>query len=170
LFAISAVCWAQELPGSVSRALRQAGVPASAVGAYAQEVIAGRTLVSTNPLLAFSPASTIKLVTTQAALQVLGPTFTWKTAAYASGSQSGDVLNGDLILRGGGDPRLTMESLWLFLRQIREKGVRQINGDLVLDRSLFAARAFDAALFDGAPQKPYNAGPDALLLNYHAFA
>ncbi|HEX8886269.1 MAG TPA: D-alanyl-D-alanine carboxypeptidase, partial [Noviherbaspirillum sp.] len=67
----------------MSRALRQAGIPASAVGAYAQEVIAGRTLVSTNSLLAFSPASTIKLVTTQAALQVLGPTFTWKTAAYA---------------------------------------------------------------------------------------
>lgn len=170
LFAASAICWAQELPASVSRALRQAGIPASAVGAYAQEVIAGRTLVSTNALVAFSPASTIKLVTTQAALQVLGPTYTWKTAAYASGSQSGDVLNGDLILRGGGDPRLTMESLWLFLRQIREKGIRQINGDLVLDRSLFAARAFDAALFDGAPQKPYNAGPDALLLNYHAFA
>jgi D-alanyl-D-alanine carboxypeptidase/D-alanyl-D-alanine-endopeptidase (penicillin-binding protein 4) len=170
LFAVSTFSWAQDLPASVSRALRQAGIPSSAVGAYAQEVVAGRTLVSTNALVAFSPASTIKLVTTQAALQVLGPTFTWKTAAYASGSQSGDVLDGDLILRGGGDPRLTMESLWLFLRQVREKGIRQINGDVVLDRSLFASRAFDAALFDSAPLRPYNAGPDALLLNYHAFA
>ena len=169
LFALGSFSWAQQLPGGVGKALQQAGIPSSAVAAYAQEVVAGRTLVSTNALAAFSPASTIKLVTTQAALQVLGPTYTWKTSAYASGSQSGDVLDGDLILRGGGDPRLTMENLWLFLRQIREKGIRQINGDLVLDRSLFAARAFDAALFDGAPLKPYNAGPDALLLNYHAF-
>ena len=168
-FACSAVV-AQELPASVIQALRQAGIPVSAVGAYAQEVIAGRTLVSSNALAPLNPASTLKLVTTQAALQLLGPTYTWKTGAYATGLQSGDVLDGDLVLRGGGDPRLNVESLWLFLRQIREKGIRQITGDLVLDHSRFETRSFDAAQFDGAPLKPYNAGPDALLLNYHAFA
>ena len=157
LFAVSAIGWAQELPGSVSRALRQVGIPASAVGAYAQEVVAGRTLVSTNPLVAFSPASTIKLVTTQAALQVLGPTFTWKTAAYASGTQSGDVLSGDLILRGGGDPRLTMESLGLFLRQIREKGIRQIDGDMVLDPRFIADHC------DAARERMYVQGSRVLI-------
>ena len=161
---------AQELPASVAHAMRQASIPSSAVGAYAQEVVAGRTLVSSNALTPFNPASTLKLVTTQAALQLLGPTYTWKTGAYATGMQRGDVLEGDLVIRGGGDPRLNVESLWLFLRQIREKGIRQISGDLVLDHSRFEARPFDAAQFDGAPLKPYNAGPDALLLNYHAFA
>jgi D-alanyl-D-alanine carboxypeptidase/D-alanyl-D-alanine-endopeptidase (penicillin-binding protein 4) len=170
LFFASSLLFARELPGSVAQALRSAGIPANAAGAYVQEVIAGRTLVSSNALAPLNPASTIKLVTTQAALQVLGPTFTWKTGAYASGSQQGDVLEGDLIMRGGGDPRFVMESLWLLLRQIRDKGVRHIDGDLVLDRSLYAALPFDAALFDGAPLKPYNASPDALLLNYHAFA
>jgi D-alanyl-D-alanine carboxypeptidase/D-alanyl-D-alanine-endopeptidase (penicillin-binding protein 4) len=169
LLACSAI-GAQELPAGVTKALRQAGIPASAVGAYAQEVIAGRTLVSSNALAPLNPASTLKLVTTQAALQLLGPTFTWKTSAYAAGSQSGDALDGDLVIRGGGDPRFNVESLWLFLRQIREKGIRQINGDLVLDHSRFESRPYDAAQFDGAPLKPYNAGPDALLLNYHAFA
>lgn len=168
-FAGSAVL-AQELPASVAQAFRQAGIPAAAIGAYAQEVVAGRTLISANAQTPLSPASTIKLVTTQAALQVLGPTYTWKTGAYATGAQRGDVLEGDLVMRGGGDPRFNMESLWLFLRQIREKGIRQIDGDLVLDHSLFEARSFDAAEFDNAPLKPYNAGPDALLLNYHAFA
>lgn len=161
---------AQELPASVTQALRHAGIPSSAVGAYAQEVIAGRTLVSSNALAPLNPASTLKLVTTQAALQLLGPTYTWKTGAYAAGPQRGDVLEGDLVIRGGGDPRLNVESLWLFLRQLREKGIRQISGDLVLDHSRFETRPFDAAQFDGAPLKPYNAGPDALLLNYHAFA
>ncbi|MET0961293.1 MAG: D-alanyl-D-alanine carboxypeptidase/D-alanyl-D-alanine-endopeptidase [Noviherbaspirillum sp.] len=159
----------QELPASVAQAFRQAGIPASAVGAHAQEVVAGRILFSSNATTPLNPASTIKLVTTQAALQVLGPTYTWKTGAYATGAQRGDVLQGDLVMRGGGDPRFNMESLWLFLRQIREKGIRQIDGDLVLDHSLFEARPFDAAQFDGAPLKPYNAGPNALLLNYHAF-
>ena len=170
LILASGVAVAQELPASVAHAMRQAGIPSSAVGAYAQEVVAGRTLVSSNALTPFNPASTLKLVTTQAALQLLGPTYTWKTGAYATGMQRGDVLEGDLVIRGGGDPRLNVESLWLFLRQIREKGIRQISGDLVLDHSRFEARPFDAAQFDGAPLKPYNAGPDALLLNYHAFA
>ena len=168
-FACSAAV-AQELPASVTKALRQAGIPSSAVGAYAQEVIAGRTLVSSNALAPLNPASTLKLVTTQAALQLLGPTYSWKTSAHASGVQRGDVLEGDLILRGGGDPRFNVESLWLFLRQLREKGLRRISGDLVLDHSRFESRPFDAAQFDNAPLKPYNAGPDALLLNYHAFA
>ena len=168
-FACSAVI-AQDLPASVAQAFRQAGIPSSAVGAYAQEVVVGRTLVSSNALVPLNPASTLKLITTQAALQVLGPAYTWKTGAYAAGVQNGDVLDGDLVLRGGGDPRFNVESLWLFLRQIREKGIRQISGDLVLDHSRFESRPFDAAQFDGAPLKPYNAGPDALLLNYHAFA
>ena len=72
-FAGSAVL-AQELPASVAQAFRQAGIPAAAIGAYAQEVVAGRTLISANAQTPLSPASTIKLVTTQAALQVLGPT------------------------------------------------------------------------------------------------
>jgi D-alanyl-D-alanine carboxypeptidase/D-alanyl-D-alanine-endopeptidase (penicillin-binding protein 4) len=170
LFVACGAVLAQELPPAVAQALRHAGIPSSAVGAYAQEVVAGRTLVSSNALAPLNPASTLKLVTTQAALQLLGPAYTWKTGAYASGLQKGDVLDGDLVLRGGGDPRFNVESLWLFLRQLREKGIRQINGDLVLDHSRFEARPFDAAQFDGAPLKPYNAGPDALLLNYHAFA
>jgi D-alanyl-D-alanine carboxypeptidase/D-alanyl-D-alanine-endopeptidase (penicillin-binding protein 4) len=168
-FACGAVA-AQELPANVLQALRQAGIPSSAVGAYAQEVVSGRALVSSNALAPLNPASTLKLVTTQAALQLLGPTYSWKTGAYVAGLQNGDVLEGDLVIRGGGDPRFNVESLWLFLRQIREKGIRQINGDLVLDHSRFESRPFDAAQFDGAPLKPYNAGPDALLLNYHAFA
>lgn len=170
LMAACAGAYAQELPANVTQALRKAGIPASAVGAYAQEVVAGRTLVSSNALAPLNPASTLKLVTTQAALQLLGPTYTWKTAAYATGAQRGDMLDGDLVIRGGGDPRFNVESLWLFLRQIREKGIRQIGGDLVLDHSRFETRPYDAAQFDGAPLKPYNAGPDALLLNYHAFA
>jgi D-alanyl-D-alanine carboxypeptidase/D-alanyl-D-alanine-endopeptidase (penicillin-binding protein 4) len=108
----------------------------------------------------------MKLVTTSAALDLLGPTFNWKTDAFIDGAMNGDVLNGDLVIKGSGDPKLVIENLWLFLRRIRDAGVREIRGNLVLDRSAFAELPYDPSSFDNDPLKPYNAGPDALLLNY----
>lgn len=160
----------QELPLVVSDVLRQAGIPPYAVGAYVQEVGNGPVLAAANWGAPLSPASTMKLVTTDAALELLGPTFTWKTQALAEGQQIGDVLQGDLIIRGSGDPKLVVENLWLFLRRIRSRGIREIQGSLVLDRSAFEEMDYDASSFDGDPLKPYNAGPDALLLNYKAFS
>jgi D-alanyl-D-alanine carboxypeptidase/D-alanyl-D-alanine-endopeptidase (penicillin-binding protein 4) len=160
---------AQELPAPVLDALKRAGIPAASVGVYAQEVNSGKMLALFNSSTPLNPASTMKLVTSNAALELLGPTFTWKTQAYASGTQQGDVLNGDLIIKGSGDPKLVLENFWLFLRQIRAKGIREIRGNVLLDRSAFEEGFYDPASFDGDPVKPYNAGPDALLLNYKAF-
>ncbi len=160
---------ARELPQVVGEALKRAAIPGSAVSVSVQEVSSGKTLLSSNASQAFSPASTMKLVTTDAALELLGPGFTWKTQAYANGTMAGDVLQGDLILKGSGDPKLVLENFWLFLRQIRAKGVREIRGNLLLDRSSFEEVEYDAGKFDGDPLKPYNAGADALLLNYQTF-
>lgn len=76
------------------------------------------------------------------------------------------MLEGDLVLKGGGDPKLGFEQFWLLLRQLRAKGLREIRGDLVLDRGRFALEPHDPAHFDNEPLRPYNVGPDALLLNY----
>ncbi|HWT71168.1 MAG TPA: D-alanyl-D-alanine carboxypeptidase/D-alanyl-D-alanine-endopeptidase, partial [Oxalicibacterium sp.] len=142
----------------------------AAVGVYVQQVDAAAPLLSANDAAPMNPASTMKLLTTDAALDLLGPAYTWKTQAYASGTRDGDVLNGDLVIKGSGDPKLVTENLWLFLRRIRAAGIREIRGNVVLDRSAFADVPYDPALFDGDPIKPYNAGPDALLLNYKSFA
>lgn len=156
----------QQMPPVVAAALRAAGIPAGAIGTYVQEVGSAKPLIASNADLPLNPASTMKLLTTNAALELLGPTFTWKTTAYASGAQVGDVLQGDLIIKGSGDPKLVLENFWLFLRQIRAKGIRQIDGNLLLDRSAFEDNVVDPNKFDGDPSKPYNVGPDALLLNY----
>jgi D-alanyl-D-alanine carboxypeptidase/D-alanyl-D-alanine-endopeptidase (penicillin-binding protein 4) len=158
---------AQDLPVTVADALQRAEIPTEAVGVFVQEVN-GPVLVAKNESAPFNPASTMKLVTSDAALEVLGPTFTWKTRAYTNGVLRADVLRGDLHIRGGGDPKLVIENLWLFLRRIRAKGIRDIQGDVVLDRSLFENAAYDSAAFDGDPLKPYNVGPDALLVNFKA--
>jgi D-alanyl-D-alanine carboxypeptidase/D-alanyl-D-alanine-endopeptidase (penicillin-binding protein 4) len=82
----------------------------------------------------------------------------------------GDTLTGDLILRGTGDPRLTLENFWLMLRTLRARGLREIRGDLVLDRSYFAGvEAADPGDFDNEPTRPYNTQPDALLVNFKSF-
>lgn len=161
---------AQELPLIMNNALRQAKIPVKNVGVFVQEVDAARPLLAYNAATPFNPASVMKLITTDAALELLGPTFSWKTQAFADGAVSGGVLNGDLIIKGSGDPKLVMENFWMFLRQIRAKGVKEIRGNVVLDRSVFEDNLYDPAQFDGDPQKPYNVGPDALLLNYKTIA
>ena len=160
----------ESLPATVRAALRAADVPAEDVAVLVQDVSARRAVLSHNADKAMNPASVMKLVTTLAALELLGPTFVWKTEVYAAGKQRGDVLEGDLVLRGGGDPKLTVENFWLMLRALRARGLREIRGDLVLDRSYFEPIALDEGNFDNEPLKPYNVLPDALLLSFKAFS
>ena len=117
-----------------------------------------------------SPASVMKLVTTYSALELLGPSFIWKTGIYETGVRRGDVLEGDLVFKGAGDPKLTQEDLAVALRAVRARGIREIHGNIVLDHSVFDAAGYDAAKFDGDPMRAYNAGPDGLLVNFKAFA
>lgn len=161
---------AVDVPPEVLAALKRAAIPASAVAIRVQDVAVNQPLMSVNSEVPFNPASTMKLLTTDAALELMGPTATFSTMAYTRGERRGDQLQGDLILRGSGDPKLVIENLWLFLRKIRAQGLRAIHGNLVLDRSAFTASTDDASQFDGDPLKPYNALPDALLLNFHALA
>jgi D-alanyl-D-alanine carboxypeptidase/D-alanyl-D-alanine-endopeptidase (penicillin-binding protein 4) len=163
---VAKASYASEMPAPVAAALQHAMIPPESAGIYVTEVGGGAPLVSHNATMPLNPASTMKLVTTYAALELLGPAFTWKTRAYITGARRGDDLYGDLIIRGSGDPKLALQQFWLFLRELRAKGLREIHGNLVLDRSAFAVQPFDAAAFDADPYKPYNAGPDALLLNY----
>ena len=158
---------AQDLPVEITDALQKVRVPGNALGVYVQEIGAHAPLISYQADLPMQPASTMKLVTSYAALSLLGPAYTWKTSVYMTGQLSGDVLSGDLIVQGGGDPHLVLENFWMLLRQIRAKGIREIRGNLILDSSWMEPQHFDAADFDGDPTRPYNVGPDALLINYN---
>ncbi len=156
------------LPVPVAQALSAAGIPQDAVGVYVQRVGNEPPAVSFGADRPLNPASTIKLLTTYAALDFLGPAYTWSTEVYTTGALQEGMLNGDLVLKGYGDPKLTLENFWLLLRNVRARGVRDIRGDLVLDRSYFTLEDDDPARFDGEPTRPYNTPPDALLVNYRA--
>ena len=154
------------MPPEVDAALQRARVPHDAVSVLLQEAGTGRTLLSHNAQTPVNPASLAKLLTTLAALDQLGPAWTWSTPVWLQGSVSDGVLDGSLVIKGSGDPKLVVERVWLLLRRVQQLGVREIRGDIVLDRSAFAPQQADPADFDGDPTRPYNVQPDALLLNF----
>ena len=153
------------LPAPVAGALKDAGIPAQNVAVLVRGTGGEPPLISHNAREPMNPASVMKLLTTYAALEILGPAHTWKTEALAERPLVDGRLEGDLYLRGSGDPRLALEQFWLFLRQLRTRGISEIEGDLVLDRSAFSLPPHDPAEFDNEPLRPYNVGPDALLVN-----
>lgn len=150
-----------------TRALAAVDIPTAHVSVVAQPLEAGKLsggkTWSLNPNALRLTASTAKLYTTYAALVRLGPATTLKTDVWQSGN--------DLVIVGSGDPSMTVERLSSLLRQLRAQGIKAIRGNIVLDRSRFgtaSALAFDPMAFDAKPMRPYNVGPDALLLNFRA--
>lgn len=165
---VTAAQTASTLPEPVARALAQAGIPESAIGVYVHEIGAAEPVLSIGADRSLNPASSMKLVTTYAGLEMLGPAYVWNTDVFTDGTLTQDVLAGNLYLRGSGDPKLTLENFWLMLRSLRARGIREIRGDLVLDRRLFGEESYDPAGFDDQPTRPYNTGPSALLVNFKA--
>jgi D-alanyl-D-alanine carboxypeptidase/D-alanyl-D-alanine-endopeptidase (penicillin-binding protein 4) len=143
-------------PELVAKGLRDARVPQASVSILVQEVGARRPSLALNAQASRNPASVMKLVTTYAALELLGPAFRWKTEVYEDGA--------DLVLKGTGDPKLNHESFWMLLRNLRGRGLREIRGDVVLDRSYFAPAQYEP--IDDETFRPYNVTPDALLVNF----
>ncbi|HSN19725.1 MAG TPA: D-alanyl-D-alanine carboxypeptidase, partial [Usitatibacter sp.] len=112
-------CFGRELPAPVRSALDAAGVPLSAVAIRVEAVSGGPILLSHREHAAMNPASVMKLVTSVAALDLLGPAFRFRTDVLLDGALEDGVLRGNLVLRGGGDPKLTYERLWQMAHRLR---------------------------------------------------
>ncbi|MDO5288301.1 MAG: D-alanyl-D-alanine carboxypeptidase/D-alanyl-D-alanine-endopeptidase [Pseudomonadota bacterium] len=183
------------LPPAIAQALSRADVPASSVAMVVAPLLpppgtvsrvpepvnpageanpAPAPLALPAPRLAWradtpmNPASVMKLFTTYAGLDLLGPGHFWRTRVYTQGYVQGGTLRGNLVVRGSGDPKLVLERLHELMLAIQDKGIRQIDGDILLDNSVFRLPAHDPAAFDDDPLRPYNAGPDGLLVNFKA--
>ena len=157
-----------EIPGPVAQVTAAERLPPGAVSFAVLDAESGRLVASQNPDTPRSPASTIKVVTTFAALESLGPAYTWHTRASMRGVLKNGVLDGDLILQGGGDPYMTLERWWSFLHALRGKGLQTIRGDIVIDSTAFSLPPEDPGEFDGRPNRPYNVVPDALMVNFQS--
>jgi D-alanyl-D-alanine carboxypeptidase/D-alanyl-D-alanine-endopeptidase (penicillin-binding protein 4) len=150
--------------------LAAARIPADAAAVVIRPLDGGPLNWGANANKPMNPASTMKLVTTYSALHLLGPGFTFRTEVLSEAPLIGEALRGDLYVRGGGDPKLVIEDLWLLASRLRGFGVRELRGDLVLDKGLFEPMRHDPAEFDGEEGRAYNVGPDALLVNFKSIA
>ncbi len=155
-----------ELPLPVRTSLDIRQVPHDSLSVFVQDLDSGEVILSWNDQVARNPGSTIKLLTTLVALDILGPAHTWNTDVFVMGDVEDGRLDGDLLLKGYGDPFLVTERVWQLLRQIRQMGIREINGDLHIDDSYFYLPDYDPAAFDRQPLRAYNVAPNALLMNF----
>lgn len=160
---------AQTLPPELQQAWRSAGVPMGDVSLVVQE-LGGPRLIELNAGVPRNPASVMKMVTTWTALSGLGPEYRWRTELLAGrGAQVDEQggLRGPLYIRAAGDPFMTQEELWFLLRELRLRGIKNLS-EVVVDRSIFGQVAIDPYEFDASGDRPYNASPDAMMVDLGA--
>ncbi len=158
----------ENLPEPVAQVLKRYGLPTRGLSLYVREIGQPSPLLAVAAEQPRHPASTIKVLTTLVGLEELGPAYRWKTEAYTTAPVRNGRLEGDLYLKGYGDPYLVMEYFWRFLRGLHAAGIEEIAGDLVLDQSYFAREEGDPGEFDGQTLRAYNVLPNALLVNFQA--
>jgi D-alanyl-D-alanine carboxypeptidase/D-alanyl-D-alanine-endopeptidase (penicillin-binding protein 4) len=161
--AFSAFAQAQ-LPDKVADALKSADIPQASVAIYVQPVNAATPTITHNADKSLNPASVMKLVTTTAGLDLLTPSYRWKTEVYRDNSLENGVLNGNLIIKGYGDPSFKAQEFWRLLMSLQQAGIQEIKGDLVIDKTHFAKNV-DPKTFDKEIWRAYNAGPSAFVVN-----
>jgi D-alanyl-D-alanine carboxypeptidase/D-alanyl-D-alanine-endopeptidase (penicillin-binding protein 4) len=156
----------ETLPASVRGVLELRKVPAETLSVYVEDLDTGDVVLEWQAAEPRNPASTMKLLTTLVALDLLGPAYRWRTDVYALGEIENGRLDGDLLLKGYGDPYLVTERVWQLVRRLRLEGIDEIAGDLVLDDSWFDVGDYDPGAFDNQPLRAYNVAPNALLMNF----
>lgn len=159
---------ADDVAETVQSALQAAGVAPSDYGLVVRPISGAGVTLNHNRDTPFNPASTMKLVTTRAALGLLGADYRWITGIYTNGRLEQGTLYGDLIIKGGGDPKLVIEDMFELVAKLRSGGLGEIRGDLLIDDSLYGVSAERQPAFDGDTMQPYNVGPYAALMNFKA--
>ncbi|MDY0308867.1 MAG: D-alanyl-D-alanine carboxypeptidase/D-alanyl-D-alanine-endopeptidase [Castellaniella sp.] len=169
LAGVSLGAGAQALPPELQRAWQATRLPLSSLSLEIREA-GGPVIARIQADQPRNPASVMKTVTTWAALSALGPDYVWRTRLLSDPGARVDeqgTLQGPLYVQAGGDPWFRQEDLWNLLRELRLRGVKNLS-EVVVDRSRFGDVAIDPGDFDDAPDRPYNASPDAMMVNFGA--
>ena len=154
----------------IDEILAQKPLAGATIGVHAVDLATGEVLYSRNPDVPQNPASNIKLVTTAAALALLGPEHRYITRVYiAKKSLKGSTVEGDLYLRGGGDPALITADLYQLASDLRALGITRITGGLVLDTTLFDRDEFPPGFEQKEELVAYRSPGGALSVNFGTF-
>ena len=165
--ALSAIVWADVLPKDIQYLINKHKFGPNQVSIYIKETAKNRVVASYNIDRRMLPASVVKVYSAYAALLELGYDYRWETKFYYSGSLSGGVLKGNLIVKGFGDPTLKSADIPKIVSALKSKGIKKITGNIIIDRSYFTVSKRDSSHFDKNIYSAYNAMPDALMFNQH---
>ncbi len=156
------------LPAEAARAqaANRSGLPAGDIAYIVFDAQSGQLIDSAHPTRPMIPASTMKVASMLAAIEILGADHRFTTVVAASGSVSGGVLNGDLALIGGGDPTLDINDLADLVGQVRQAGITKVTGRFVVDDTVLQALPYLDPLQPLAAS--YNPGLSGLAVNFNA--
>ena len=165
------------LPLVISESLKHNDIPLDAVSIsvteietnksgkyFAKDILGWR---ATEPM---NPASTMKVLTTLAGLDILGPQYRWRTKIFTDGVIHQGTLKGNLYLQGSGDPKLIPEEFAKLMKDLQALGIQKIDGDLFFDRSAYAPSVMEHNTIDGESLRAYNVPPDPLLYAFRTLS
>ncbi len=150
----------------ISDVLKKTHINKRNVGVYVYDLSLGRPIYSFNEDKSFSIASVNKLFITAAAIKLLGQDFRFKTSVYGNVPNRDGVINSALYVKGGGDPIFVSESMWYLVNRLSALGVKKINGNIILDDSLFPA----AEIYEETDDRAYSAKISSLSVNFNSIA
>jgi serine-type D-Ala-D-Ala carboxypeptidase/endopeptidase (penicillin-binding protein 4) len=159
------------LQATVDGLIKSRKYNAAGLGVVVKDLARDSVVVAVNPDLPMNPASVQKLVTGAAAFELLGPTYTFATRIYTDGSFQADsgIIDGNLYIRGVGEPGINPEKLWLIVQHLRHRGVRKITGNIVIDDYFFDEVAVGPG-FSEDESRSYQSLISALPVSYSSFA
>ena len=165
------------IPQSVEQAIKRSGISKDSISISVTEIPVStnpksqsRTILTWRDEVSMNPASTIKLLTTLVALDILGPKYRWRTDLFTDGVIKNGTLKGNIYFLGHGDPKLIPEELSKLTNKLRELGIQHIDGNLIYDRSAYAPQVMDDQTIDGESLRSYNVAPDPLLYSFRTLS
>lgn len=157
-----------ELPQTIRRILDTTPLSSSRTGILVFDLDEGRPVYEHNADELLNPASNMKILTTVAALSILGPEYRFVTEVLVDEEPVAGVLKGNLYLRGKGDPSLDTERLFRIVRELRFLGLKEIQGSIVVDDTYFDDQYDGPGWEQDDSDRPYMAGAGAVSLNFNA--
>ncbi len=147
-------------------------LPGNGIGVVIRDLESDSIVVSINADSMMNPASVSKLVTGTSALELLGPTFTYSTKVFIEGAFNADsgVVEGNLCIKGQGDPGFSTERLWLFVQHLKHRGLKKITGDLILDDYYFDTVSMGPGFSEDDGSRTYQSLVNALCVNFSSVA
>ncbi len=167
LVVINSIAFAGPFQQEAESALKKAGLKLEDLGVYVGGA-EGKPLMDLHGAKVMIPASVTKILTAGAVLHFFPPGTRFKTQLLSDGKIEGTHLKGSLYLKGGGDPSFVSETMWVLVNNFTRSGIKTIDGDLVVDDSLFDKLRFDPSRQSQRVDRAYDAPTGAMSFNWNS--